>query len=205
MSYLYPISTSTEFGVVQIGSNIDVVDGVISVPQYVGTTSSVSFSGVSVSGNLSLGGKSVVTSVTPSSGPGISLTGVVTTGTSTSFTINNTGVLSLSAGVGILITTSTGNIVISASGAEVINTVGTTGTTYAATISDHYIGVTTAPCTVTLPIGITGTTYIVKNESTANNVNVKGTGETIDGATIRNLNSGASITVIFRAGQWRIV
>lgn len=205
MSYLYPISTSTEFGVVQVGSNINVIDGVISVPQYVATTSSVSFSGVSVSGNLSLAGKSVVTSVTPSAGPGISLTSVISTGTSTSFVINNTGVLSLTPGVGILITTSTGNIVISASGAEVINTVGTTGTTYAALGSDHYIGVTTSPCLVTLPTGITGTTYIIKNESSSNGVSVQGTSELIDNSPVRNLNNGASITVIFRAGQWRIV
>lgn len=205
MSYLYPISTSTEFGVVKVGNNIDVVDGVISVPQYFSTTSSVSFSGVSVSGNLSLGGRSVVTSVTPSSGPGISLTGVVTTGTSTSFTINNTGVLSLAAGVGISITTSTGNITISASGVEVVNTVGTTGTTYVASVSDYYIGVTSSPCAVTLPTGVTGTTYVIKNESSSNSVSVQGTSQLIDGASVRNLNNGASITVIFRTGQWRIV
>jgi len=225
MSYLFPEGSTTERGVVEVGSNIDVLDGVISIPQSVATTADITFNDVNVNGDLniasdtlSLGSISagnifdntnrVVTSVTPSAGDGISLTSVTTTGPTTSFTVNNTGVLSLIAGTGITLSGSTGDITVSATGADFLNTIGVTNN-YTATATDEYIGVnSTSLVTVTLPTGIEGRQYIVKEErgSGTGKVNVQGTGsEKIDGSSFKQLSSNASLTVVFRAGTWRII
>jgi hypothetical protein len=80
---------------------------------------------------------------------------------------------------------------------------------YTATATDEYIGVnSTSLVTVTLPIGITGRQYIIKEErgNGTGKVNVQGTGaETIDGSPFKQLTANASLTVVFRAGQWRII
>ena len=205
MSYLFPDATTTELGVVQIGANIDVdANSVISIPQSVATTATVTFGTVNVTNTLTLNGASVVTKVTPTAGPGISITNLVSTGTATSFTVNNTGVTSIVAGTNISINTSTGAVTVTASSSPIIQTIGT-GTNYTATATDDYIGVTVAGVTVTLPTGVTGKSYIVKNEGVSGNVTVQGTSENLDGAAQKVLGKNASITVIFRAGQWRIV
>jgi len=155
-----------------------------------------------------LDGNTVVTSVTPSAGNGISLTSVTTDGPAASFTVNNTGVLSLIAGNGIALSGSTGNITVSATGADILNTVGVTSN-YTATATDEYIGVdSTSLVTVTLPSGITGRQYIIKEErgSGTGKVNVQGSNsEKIDGSAFKQLTANASITVVFRAGQWRVI
>jgi hypothetical protein len=269
MSYLFPDASATELGVVQVGSNIDVdANSVISIPQSVATTASVTFGNVtdsaltagrvtfagtagllsddgdltynpttntltavnvSVSGALTLSGSSVVTSVTPTAGTGISLTGVTTSGPAAAFTVNNTGVTSAVAGTGISvssgtgavtiantgvtsivagtnisISSATGVVTISASGAALITTVGT-ATAYTALATDEYIGVTANPTTVTLPAGVAGKTYIVKNETTGTTT-VTGTGgELLDTTATKTLSARASISVVFRAGAWRII
>lgn len=232
MSYLFPEGSTTERGVVEVGSNINVLDGVISIPQSVDPSADITFVNVTANGNLNVAGNvavignidaplsnisggalfdntnRVVTSVTPSAGDGISLTTVTTSGPSTSFTVNNTGVLSLTAGTGITLSGSTGNITVSATGADFLNTIGVT-TNYTATATDEYIGVnSTSLVTITLPTGIEGRQYIVKEERGAGTgrVNVQGTGsETIDGSPFKQLNANASLTIVFRAGQWRII
>jgi hypothetical protein len=205
MSYLFPDATTADLGVVQVGANIDVdANSVISIPQSVATTATVIFGTVNVTNTLTLNGASVVTKVTPTAGPGISITNLVSTGTSTSFTVNNTGVTSIVAGTNISINTSTGAVTVTASSSPIIQTIGT-GTNYTATATDDYIGVTVAGVTVTLPTGVTGKSYIVKNEGVSGNVTVQGTIENLDGAAQKVLGKNASITVIFRAGQWRIV
>lgn len=225
MSYLFPEGSTTERGVVEVGSNIDVLDGVISIPQSVATTANITFNDVNVNGDLNIAGDTlslgsisagnifdntnrVVTSVTPSAGDGISLTSVTTTGPTTSFTVNNTGVLSLIAGTGITLSGSTGDITVSATGADFLNTIGVTNN-YTATATDEYIGVnSTSLVTVTLPTGIEGRQYIIKEErgSGTGKVNVQGTGsEKIDGSSFKQLTANASLTVVFRAGTWRII
>ncbi len=232
MSYLFPEGSTTERGVVEVGSNINVLDGVISIPQSVATTANITFNDINADGNLNVAGNvavignidaplsnisgaalfdntnRVVTSVTPSAGNGISLTTVTTSGPSTSFTVNNTGVLSLIAGTGITLSGSTGDITVSATGADFLNTVGVTAN-YTATATDEYIGVnSTSLVTVTLPVGITGRQYIIKEErgTGTGKVNVQGTSsETIDGSPFKQLTANASLTVVFRAGTWRII
>lgn len=246
MSFLFPNGSTTELGVLQVGSNIDVdANSIISIPQSVATTANVTFNSitdstltdgritfagpaglltddgdltydagtdtlsvvnVSVSGTLELNGDSVVTSVTPTAGTGISLTSVTTSGPAAAFTINNTGVTSIIAGTNITISpgTGVGAVTINAASEGILQTVGT-ATNYTALATDEYIGVTTNPTTVTLPTGIVGKTYIIKNE-TSGTTTVTGTlGQLLDATTTKSLGANASISVVFRAGAWRII
>ena len=225
MSYLFPEGSIGEPGVLQVGSNINVLDGVISIPQSVATTANITFNDVSANGDVNISGntvslgdisaaklfdnsKRVITAVTPTAGAGISVTGLTSTGPTVSFAVNNTGVLSLTAGSGITLSGSTGNITVSATGADIMNTIGVT-TNYTATDTDEYIGVnSTTLVTITLPPGVNGRQYVVKEErgTGTGKVNVQGTAlETVDGSSFKQLTANASLTVVFRAGAWRII
>jgi len=205
MSYLFPNATTTDLGVVQIGANINVdANSVISIPQSVATTATVTFGTVNVTNTLTVNGASVVTSVTPTAGTGISITSLVSTGTATSFTVNNTGVTSIVAGTNISINTSTGAVTITASSSPLVQTTGT-AVAYLATASDEYIGVTANPTTVTLPTGVVGKTYIIKNETTGSTTVTGTLGQLLDSSLTKTLGANASITVVFRAGAWRLI
>lgn len=208
MSYLFPEGSIGEPGVLQVGSNIDVLDGIISIPQSVEPTAAIVFDELEASTALTLDGKSVITTITPAAGDGISITALTDVGPDAGFTVNNTGVLSLVAGTGITLSAGTGIITVSATGADIINTTGVNAN-YTATASDEYIGVnSTSLVTVTLPVGIDGRQYTVKEErgSGTGKVNVQGTGsEKIDGSSFKQLSANASLTVVFRAGTWRII
>ncbi len=203
MAYLAQPTSKTEYGVVSVGDFIDVLDGIISLEQDVSPDADVSFNQVTIDGKVA------VTSVTPSSGNGIQLTDVIATGNETSFTISNTGVLSLTAGDGITISNSTGNVTISASGADLIATIGVTGN-YTATINDEYIGVySAAAVTITLPTGVTGRVYTIKDEygQGSGKITIKPSGtEKIDNASTYIISvPNQSVSVVFRGGQWRII
>jgi hypothetical protein len=208
MSYLFPEGSTTERGVVEIGSNINVLDGVISIPQSVETTAVVTFDKVSATSSLELDGKSAITSVTPTAGSGISITSLTSTGPGASFAVNNTGVLSLVAGTGITVSAATGTITVSATGTDIIKTIGVTNN-YTVTADDEYIGVdSTSLVTITLPAGVNGRVYTIKEEhsSGTGKVNIQGSNnEKIDGSAFKQLTALASLTVVFRAGQWRII
>jgi hypothetical protein len=227
MSYLFPLGDKLNLGVLQVGANID-VDGnsVISLAQDISANANVSFnsitantatiSSLTISGNITAGnvnttgnvysnGKQTITSVTPTANVGISLSNVVTGGPAASFQINNTGVLSLVAGTGITVSGATGNVTVSASGIANVNTRGTAVST-TLTATDDYVGATASGITLTLPLGTTGVSYILKNEVGSGLVTVAATGpNTIDGSASKNMTANASITVVFRAGAWRIV
>lgn len=203
MAYLAQPTSKTEYGVVEIGDYIKVLDGIISLDQDVSPSADVSFNQVTIDG------KEAVTSVTPSSGDGIQLTDVVSTGNSTSFKVSNTGVLSLVAGDGISISGSTGNVTISASGADLIATIGVTGN-YTATANDEYIGVfSAAAVTISLPVGITGRVYTIKDEygQGSGKITIKPFGtEKIDNASTYIISvPNQSVSIVFRGGQWRII
>jgi hypothetical protein len=207
MSYLFPEESTTERGVAEVGSNITVLDGVISIPQSVETTADVIFKTVSVTDELKLDGDSVVTTVTPTAGTGISLTAVTTSGPATAFTVNNTGVTKIVAGTNITISPNggTGDVTINAAAEGILKTVGT-AIAYTALATDEYIGVTANPTIVTLPTGVVGKTYIVKNEGAGGSTTVTGTlGQLLDGSLTKSLNNNASLSVVFRAGAWRII
>jgi hypothetical protein len=210
VSYLAQATSELDYGVVRIGGNINVIDGVISVPQNLNTNSSVTFADISVTGNLSLNGASVVTSVTPVAGnAGITLGNVVTSGPAAGFTIYNTGVTSLIAGPGISLTSATGDITISSYGADLINVYGTT-TSYTASVTDEYIGVSSASAvTITLPNGIVGRVYTIKDEYGQGSGKITISpqiGELIDGKPTYIISVPyQAVSVVFRAGSWRII
>ena len=203
MAYLAQPTSKTEYGVVGIGDFINVLDGIISLEQDVSPSADVSFNQVTVDG------KEAVTTVTPSAGDGIELTDVVSSGNSTSFKVSNTGVLSLTAGAGISLSASTGTITVSASGADLIATIGVTGS-YTATANDEYIGVfSAAAVTISLPTGITGRVYTIKDEygQGSGKITIKPAGtEKIDNASTYIISvPNQSVSIVFRGGQWRII
>jgi len=223
MAYLSSPASTSSYGLVTIGSNI-VVDnlGVISLPQSVATTSSVSFSsvgitsgapstssttgaltvsgGVGISGNIYAAnvydnGNRVITSVTAVAGTGLSGGGTITGSTGT-VTFTNTGVLSITAGTGITLNTSTGVITISANGTNTVNTVYVTTGSYTTLTTDDYIGVNYAGnCTITLTTGSNGISYQIKKERSdnGNKIVIQGSsGQTIDGNPSYSMQLGYS-------------
>jgi hypothetical protein len=203
MAYLAQPTSKIDYGVVGIGSFINVLEGFISLEQDVSPTASVSFNQVSI------GGGSVVTSVNPVAGAGISITNLVSIGNTVGFAVSNTGVLSLTAGDGISISSSTGTITISSSGADLISTIGVTGA-YTATATDEYIGVYSASAvTITLPVGITGRVYTIKDEygQGSGKITIKPSGtEKVDNANTYIISVPyQAISIVFRGGQWRII
>lgn len=203
MAYLAQPTSKTDYGVVGIGSFIDVLDGFISIKQDVSPNASVSFN------QISIGGSDVVTSVNPVAGLGISITNLVSIGNTVGFGITNTGVLSVVAGAGVSVSASTGYITISATGADLIATIGVTGS-YTATANDEYIGVfSAAAVTISLPAGVTGRVYIIKDEygQGSGKITIQPFGtEKIDNANTYIISvPNQSVSVVFRGGQWRII
>ena len=203
MAYLAQPTSKIDYGVVGIGSFIDVLEGFISLEQDVSPNASVSFNQVSI------GGSTVVTSVNPVAGFGISITDLVSIGNTVGFAVSNTGVLSVVAGAGVSVSNSTGYITISATGADLISTIGVTGS-YTATANDEYIGVfSAAAVTITLPVGVTGRVYIIKDEygQGSGKITIQPSGlEKIDNANTYIISvPNQSVSVVFRGGQWRII
>ena len=210
MSYLSQPTTTLDYGVVQVGNNINVSEGVISLSQSLNANGNVTFNSVIVTtGNLSANGNLVITSVTPSAGNGINVSNLTTGGNAVSFKITNTGVLGLIAGPGISLSNNTGTIVISASGADLISVYGT-NVSYTATTQDEYIGVSSASAlTITLPTGTNGRVYYIKDEfgQGSGKITIRPqTGELIDGKTTYVIGVPyQSVNVVFRAGSWWII
>ena len=59
MSYLFPEGSTTERGVVEVGSNINVLDGVISIPQSVDPSADITFVNLTVDGDIDIAGNTV--------------------------------------------------------------------------------------------------------------------------------------------------
>jgi len=212
MSYQNPQASTTQYGVVEIGGNIAVTDGVISIAQDVSPTANVTFANVNVTGNVIINGNAAVSSVNPTAGNGISITSLTSTGPAVSFTVNNTGVTDIIAGTGITITPNSGlgNVTISANvGIIVSNTTAITAN-YTATATDEYIGVNSTNLVyITLPTGFNGREYVIKDEKGPGfgKIKINGTGgQTIDTQTTYPLNVPfSSATLIFRGSEWHVI
>ena len=124
----------------------------------------------------------------------------------TALTLNGTPVVyKLVAGENITLSGTSGVVTISAASEGILKTVGT-ATNYTALATDEYIGVVANPALITLPTGITGKTYIIKNEAGSGKTTVKGTGaEFIDGTPTKDLTSYASLSVVLRNGKWNVI
>ena len=80
-----------------------------------------------------------------------------------------------------------------------------TGTNYTATATDLYVGATNNNIVITLPVGILGRVYYVKNQASGN-IKVQGSGgQTIDGAAFQTLGSNAGFIVVFDGTRWNIL
>jgi hypothetical protein len=220
MSYLSIPASTTEYGVVEIGSFINVLDGIISIPQSVDPNANVAFANANISGslfansanisgNLYAAGNLVVTSVVPSAGNGISVDNLISNGYDVIFTVTNTGVTYLNAGSGISLSGNTGNITISSFGADLINVKGVTAN-YTASLTDEYIGVYSASAlTITLPSGVDGRVYTIKDEygQGSGKITVQPqTGQNIDGKVNYIISiPNQSVSVVYRASGWWII
>lgn len=113
------------------------------------------------------------------------------------------------AGPGITVDYAAESITISSLGADLISTVEATGN-YTVSINDEYIGVnSTTDCTITLPAGVDGRVYTIKNELDNNTGKIKiesGIAELIDGKTTYEIKLPyQSVNLVFRGSQWRII
>jgi hypothetical protein len=209
MSYLAQPTSAEEYGVVKVGDHIEVTEGVISLLQDVGPTADVQFNSVQSLTSITSDGLEVVTTVTPSAGDGISITNLNEFGPFVTFDVTNTGVLSVTAGAGITVSAATGNIMISSTGADLIAVRGTTTST-TLTATDEYLGVSsTSAVTVTLPTGVSGRVYMIKDEfgQGSGKITIQPqTGETVDGKNSYVISVPyQSVSVVFRAGGWWII
>ena len=78
-------------------------------------------------------------------------------------------------------------------------------TNYTVTDLDEYIAATVAGTTITLPTGVEGRWYYIKNQS-AGNITVQGTGgQTVEGSVFKTLNFSAGIMTVFDGTVWKIL
>jgi hypothetical protein len=209
MSYLAQATSTDDYGVIKIGDFIEVTDGVISLPQDVAPTADVQFNIVQGTSSITANGLEVVTSVTPTAGDGILITNLNAFGPTVSFDVTNTGVRSITAGTGITVDVSTGDVTISSTGADLIEVRGTTMST-SLTATDEYLGVSSSSAvTITLPAGVPGRVYTIKDEfgQGSGKITIQPqAGELVDGKT--NYVIGIpyqSVSMVFRASGWWII
>lgn len=117
-------------------------------------------------------------------------------------TTTSLGVVQVGSGLSI-----TPEGVLSATGGSGSNfiTVTLTATNYTVTSNDSYVGATNNNIVITLPAGILGRVYYVKNQSSGN-IKVQGSGgETIDGSAFQTLGSNSGFMVVFDGTRWNIL
>jgi hypothetical protein len=124
----------------------------------------------------------------------------------TSLSVNGIPVVyKLIAGDNIILSSTSGVVTISSFGEGILKTTGV-ALNYTALATDEYIGATANPTIITLPLGIVGKTYIIKNEAGSGKTTIKGTAaESIDGSLTKDLTSYASVSVVFRNGKWNVI
>jgi hypothetical protein len=84
-------------------------------------------------------------------------------------------------------------------------TVKLTDFSYSITATDSYVGATSNNIVITLPAGLLGRVYYVKNQS-GGNIKVQGSGgETIDGSAFQTLGSNSGFMVVFDGSRWNIL
>jgi len=113
-------------------------------------------------------------------------------------TTGSLGVVQIGSGLSI---TPAG--VVSTTGSTLIN-VKLTSVNYTALATDYYIGATKKDITITLPLGVVGKVYIVKNQ-VEGSIKVKGTGQNLDNSGDKTLGSEKGIVLVFDGTRWNIV
>ena len=117
-------------------------------------------------------------------------------------TTTSLGVIQVGSGLSI---TPTGILSATGSGGSNFINVTLTAVSYLITANDSYIGATNNNITITLPLGILGRVYYIKNQSSGN-IRVQGSGgETIDGLSFQTLGSNSGFMVVFDGSRWNIL
>ena len=76
---------------------------------------------------------------------------------------------------------------------------------YTAIANDYYIGAIKKDITITLPTGVTGKVYVIKNEENGE-ITVTGTaGQKIDGSISEKLSTNKSLMIIFNGTEWQSI
>lgn len=77
---------------------------------------------------------------------------------------------------------------------------------YTATENDTYIGCTSKNIVITLPPGIVGKLYIIKNQSVNGNVKVTGSnGELLDDEPTKTLGNNGMLLAVFVNPRWSLI
>ena len=115
-------------------------------------------------------------------------------------TTTSLGVVQVGSGLSI-----TPSGVLSATGGSSLINVKLTSTDYTATASDYYIGATKKDIDITLPLGITGKVYVIKNQASGN-IKVKASGgQKIDTSSDKTLGTEDSLVVVFDGTRWNVI
>jgi hypothetical protein len=80
-----------------------------------------------------------------------------------------------------------------------------TNANYTALASDYYIGANSSGITITLPTGVTGKIYIVKNQVNGNITLVGTSGQQIDNQNNKHIGSNDCVIVLFNGTRWSII
>lgn len=115
-------------------------------------------------------------------------------------TTTNRGVVQVGSGLSI---TPAGVLSATGGGSSLLN-VSLVAVDYTATLNDYYIGATKKNITITLPLGIVGKVYIVKNQ-VEGIITVKGTGQNLDQSGDKTLGSDASLITVFDGTRWNLI
>jgi hypothetical protein len=78
-------------------------------------------------------------------------------------------------------------------------------TDYTAADNDCYVGATNNNIELTLPAGIAGKVYIIKNQANGNIKVESSNGQKIDSASSVTLGTNNSLTVIFDGSRWNVI
>ena len=116
-------------------------------------------------------------------------------------TTTSLGVVQVGSGLSI---TPAGVLSTTNGGTDII-TVTLTAVDYTALLTDYYIGATKKDIEITLPLGVVGKVYVIKNQA-GGNIKVEGTaGQKLDTASSKTLGSESAIICVFDGTRWNII
>lgn len=112
------------------------------------------------------------------------------------------GVVQVGSGLSI---SAAGILSATGGGSSLIN-VFLVGVDYTATLDNYYIGATKKGITITLPLGVVGKVFIVKNQASDGSVKVQGSaGQKLDDSNFKTLGEDSSLIAIFDGFRWNLV
>lgn len=115
-------------------------------------------------------------------------------------TTTSPGIVQVGSGLAI-----TPSGILSATGGSSLINIKLTSIDYTATASDYFIGATKKDIDITLPLGITGKVYIIKNQ-VSGNIEVKCSGgQKIDTSSSKTLGTEDSLVVVFDGTRWNVI